>query len=155
MKPFIIIVHVFKVVDGQVKCLLLRRCSKFLSGNWQMVAGKVHEGESTTVGALRELFEETGLRPDRFYTADFLESFYLEKYDIICHSPVFIAFIDQNQNVTLSPHEHDEYKWLDIPEALSLLEFSGQRAALIHIEEQFIKKKPNKIFLLDLNDYYV
>lgn len=48
MKPFIIIVHVFKIVDGQAKCLLLRRCGKFLTGNWQMVAGKVHEGESAT-----------------------------------------------------------------------------------------------------------
>jgi dihydroneopterin triphosphate diphosphatase len=153
MKPFIVIVHVFKIIDGQAKCLLLRRCGKFLAGNWQMVAGKVHERESATVGALRELFEETGLRPNRFYTADFLESFYLEKYDIICHSPVFIAFLDQEQNVILSPQEHDEYKWLSISDALALLEFSGQRAALIHIEEQFIKKLPNERFLLNLNDY--
>lgn len=153
MKPFIVIVHVFKMIDGQAKCLLLRRCGEFLPGNWQMVAGKVHEGESATTGALRELFEETGLRPDRFYTADYLESFYLEKYDIICHSPVFVAFLDQEQNVTLSPQEHDDYKWLSIPEALSLLEFSGQRAALMHIEDQFIKRPPNNRFLLNLNDY--
>lgn len=150
MKPFIVIVHVFKIIDGQAKCLLLRRCGKFLAGNWQMVAGKVDEGESATVGAMRELFEETGLRPNRFYTADFLESFYLEKYDMICHSPVFIAFIDNEQNVTLSPQEHDAYKWANIPEALSLLEFSGQRAALRHIEEQFINKSPNERFLLNL-----
>ncbi|MCI0382405.1 MAG: NUDIX domain-containing protein [Chlamydiae bacterium] len=148
MKPFIVIVHVFKIIDGLARCLLLRRCGKLLAGNWQMVAGKVHEGESAAVAARRELFEETGLQPDRFYTADFLESFYLEKYDIICHSPVFIAFIDQEQSVILSPQEHDEYKWLSIPDALSLLEFSGQRAALIHIEDQFIKKLPNERFLL-------
>ncbi len=153
MKPFIVVVHVIKVSDGQAKCLLLRRCGKFLPGNWQMVAGKVNEGELATAGALRELFEETGLRPDRFYTADYLESFYLEKYNIICHSPVFVAFIDQEQDVTLSPTEHDEFKWLSISEALSYLEFSGQRAALMHIEDQFIKKEPNKRFLLNVHAY--
>lgn len=153
MKPFIVIVHVIKTINGQAKCLLLRRCGKFLAGNWQMVAGKVNEGESAKVGALRELFEETGLRPDRFYTADFLESFYLEKFDIICHSPVFVSFIDQEQKVVLSPHEHDQYKWLDIPQAISILEFSGQRSALLHIEEQFIKKSPNERFLLRHSDH--
>jgi len=150
MKPFIVIVHIFKMIDGQAKCLLLHRCGKFISGNWQMVTGKVHEGESAIAAAQRELFEETSLRPDRFYTADFLESFYLEKFDTICHAPVFLAFIDQEQTVILSPEEHDKYQWLSIPDALSLLEFSGQRAALIHIEEQFIKKTPNERFLLKL-----
>lgn len=149
MKPSIFSVHIFKIIDGQTKCLLLRRCSKFLTGNWQMVTGKAQEGETATMGALRELFEETGLRPDRFYNANFLESFYLEKYDIICHAPVFVAFIDQEQTVVLCPQEHDEYKWVNISDALSILEFSTQRAALIHIEEQFIKKAPNTRFLLN------
>lgn len=153
MKPFIVVVHIIKVIDGEAKCLLLRRCGQFLTGNWQMVAGKVHEGETATNGALRELFEETGLRPDRFYSADFLESFYVDKFDMIFHAPVFVSFIDREQKVTLSPHEHDDHKWLSIPEALSLLEFSGQRAALQHIEEQFIKKSPNPRFLLKQNDH--
>lgn len=150
MNPSIISVHILKICNGQAQCLLLRRCGKFLTGNWQMVTGKVHEKESATNAALRELFEETGLKPDRFYTADILESFYLMELNTICHAPVFIAFIDQSQDVILSPYEHDKYKWLAIPEALSILEFSGQRAALIHIEEQFVKKTPNERFLIPL-----
>jgi dihydroneopterin triphosphate diphosphatase len=152
MKPFIVTVHIVKMREKDVKYLLLRRCGKFLAGNWQMVAGKVNEGETATKGALRELKEETGLKPDRFYTADFVESFYLSKFDIMCHAPVFVAFIDNDQEIKLSPHEHDEFKWVTLPEALSLLEFSGQRAALQHIEEQFIKKTPNKIFQLNANE---
>jgi dATP pyrophosphohydrolase len=151
MKACVVAVYVIKVRDNQAKCLLLCRCGKFLNGNWQMVTGKVHEEETATAGALRELFEETGLRPDRFYSADIIDSFYLPEIDRICHSPVFVAFIDQEQDVTLSPYEHSDYNWLSIEEALSLLEFSGQRAALIHIEEQFIKKTPNERFLL--NEY--
>lgn len=143
-----IAVHVIKMINNQAEYLLLRRCSKFLNGNWQMITGKVHEEESAIAAALRELFEETGLRPDRFYTADIVESFYLPEFDRICHSPVFVAFIDQEQEVTLSPHEHSDYKWLSIAEALPLLEFSGQRAALRHIEKQFVKKIPNERFLL-------
>lgn len=147
MKPCVA-VHIIKICDNQAKCLLLCRSGQFLNGNWQMVTGKVHEEESATAGALRELFEETGLRPDRFYSADIVESFYLPEMDRIFHSPVFVAFIDQEQDVVLSPQEHSDYKWLSIPEALSFLEFSGQRAALRHIEEQFIKKTPNERFLV-------
>ena len=64
MKPFVVAVHTFKICEAQVKCLLLRRCSKHLTGNWQMVTGKLHKEELAVAGALRELFEETGLRPD-------------------------------------------------------------------------------------------
>lgn len=148
MKPRIVVVHVVQVNGNEAKYLLIRRCGKFLPGNWQMVAGKVEEGESTTEGALRELYEETGLRPDRFYTADFVESFFLPKFDMMCHAPVFVAFIDKAQEVKLSPKEHDDYQWLSRQDALSLLEFSSQREALLHIEEQFIKKSPNNRFLI-------
>jgi dATP pyrophosphohydrolase len=152
MKPFIVVVYIVKLQGKKVEYLLLRRCGKFLPGNWQMVAGKVNEEETATQGALRELYEETGLKPDRFYTADFVESFYLSKFDMMCHAPVFVAFIDQDQEITLSPEEHDEFKWVTFPEALSLLEFSGQRASLVHINDQFIKKMPNNLFLLKTNE---
>lgn len=152
MNPSIIAVHILKVYNGQAQCLLLRRCGKSLPGNWQMVSGKIHQKESAIRAALRELLEETGLKPDRFYTADILESFYLAERNTIYHVPVFVAFIDQEQDVILSPHEHDAYSWLSIPKALSMLEFSGQRAALVHIEEQFIKKTPNERFLISLHE---
>ena len=152
MKPFIVIVHVVKLRGNEVKYLLLKRCGKFLTGNWQMVAGKVEEGETGTQGALRELYEETGIKPDRFYTADFVESFYLPKFDLMCHAPVFVAFVDEDQEVVLSPKEHDEFTWVTLSEALSLLEFSGQRIALQHIDDEFVKKQPNNLFMLIPNE---
>lgn len=151
MKPNVVIVHIVKVRGNEVKYLLIRRCGKFLPGNWQMVTGKLEEGETATQGAIRELYEETGLKPDRFYTADFVECFYLAKFDMVCHAPVFVAFIDQDQEIVLSPKEHDEFKWVTFPEALSILEFSSQRAALEHINNQFIEKAPNNLFLLTTN----
>ncbi|MBT7264817.1 MAG: NUDIX domain-containing protein [Waddliaceae bacterium] len=149
MEPNIVIVHVLKKYDNEWRCLLLRRCSKFLPGNWQMITGKVQEKETAIKAALRELREESGLTPDRFYSADFVETFFLHTYNMVCFAPVFVAFIDQEQEIILSPQEHDDYKWVSFSDAFSILEFSGQRTALHHIQEEFIAKTPSERFIIE------
>ena len=49
----------------RVEILLMRRApGRILPGLWQCVSGSLEPGESVPAGALRELFEETGLGPD-------------------------------------------------------------------------------------------
>jgi 8-oxo-dGTP diphosphatase len=48
--------------DGQI--LLLRRAGGVLSGQWYLPGGAVEAGETPEQGAIRELFEESGLTPD-------------------------------------------------------------------------------------------
>lgn len=45
-------------------------------GAWEMVHGKVEPGESLPDAARRELFEETGLRPEKLLSIT-MHSFYL------------------------------------------------------------------------------
>ena len=146
--PQLVIVHVVQSWSEEKKCLLLRRCGKFMAGNWQMVAGKINANETAIHAAMRELKEETGLISDRIYSADYLETFYDHAKNAIFFAPVFVAFIDMQQNVSLSAHEHDAYEWVNFEKAYDLLEFRGQREALRHIVEQFIDKSPNNIFLI-------
>jgi dATP pyrophosphohydrolase len=47
--------------------LVIRRRTPYLKGTWQMVSGAVEAGETGWAAALREIEEETGLVPERFY----------------------------------------------------------------------------------------
>lgn len=144
--PFHTVAYIVKFEQGKPFYLLLRRCGDYLSGNWQMVSGGIENGETAWQAAFREVKEETNLIPDRFYTADIVESFYEVLWDSIVMAPVFLAFIDTPQHVKLSPTEHDEYRWVSYEEACQTLEFSDQRRIIKHIEENFIKKSPNERF---------
>lgn len=146
IQPLVVVVHVFQTHGDVVKCLLLRRVG-YLNGLWQMVTGKVQMGENTVESAKRELLEETGLIADRFYVADFVDTYFDPRHNAIFMAPVFVAFIDSPQRVKISP-EHDDYKWLSIEEAFNQLELYGQINGLKHIVERFINKEPLQHFVL-------
>jgi dATP pyrophosphohydrolase len=143
IKPFHVCSYVIKIENGTSHYLLLRRSGKYLNGNWQMVSGGIDAGETAWQAALREIREETNLIPDRFYSADAVESFYEVARDAILIAPVFVAFIETPQEIKLSPHEHDAFQWLSFKETLELLEFDNQRRIVKHIEENFVIKQPS------------
>ena len=129
--------------DG-VKALLLKRQHSKLAGTWCQVSGLLKRGEKAWQACLREIREETGIVPDRLYSADICEQFYnvcKERIEVV---PMFVAFIDSPRTVVLD-HEHNDYRWLSIPEALNLLPFPGQREMLRRIEEQFLQRPPSEL----------
>ena len=105
-----------------------------------MVSGTIEKGETTTAAASRELYEETGINSYRLYSADFIETYFDQRYDRIFSAVVFVAFIDNEQEIKLSKDEHDAYQWIDINEAIKYLEFNGQREGIKHIMENFINR---------------
>lgn len=151
IRPFGISVFVIKK-NAEPQYLLIRRCSKHLNGDWQMVSGKCEEGEAVWGTVLREIREETGLSVQELYSADFVEVFYELRYDMIMHIPVFVAFVEGDQKVVLSPEEHDAYEWLTYEEARERLAFEKQQQALDHIQKYFVKSQPNKRFKINTID---
>ncbi|HMQ95366.1 MAG TPA: NUDIX domain-containing protein [Amaricoccus sp.] len=132
--------------DVQHEVLLLRR-TQSLAGEWCQVAGSIEKGEAAWQTALRELDEETGLKPDTLYSADECEQFYEADRDSIAIVPVFVAFIDNAAEVTLN-HEHSEYRWVGFDAAVEMVPFSGQRRVLRRIEDEFVKRRPNEHLLI-------
>lgn len=90
---------------------MFRAPSSFHGETWQIVRGKVEEGETFIQAALRELSEETGLVPKEFYRVGSVETFYTTHHDTIWHSVPFLAMIDRDQTVTLN-REHTEFRWI-------------------------------------------
>ncbi len=145
VRPGHIVCFVVRIVDGVSQYLLLRRCGPSLKGNWQMVSGGIEHNEKAWEAALREVKEETGLSPDAFYLVDFVETFYEVASDKVVFGTVFLAMTGLSQNVVISD-EHDQYIWLSAEEALPYLQFTTQQKAVLHIEENYIKKEPFDYF---------
>jgi len=94
--------------NGITQTLLLRRTGKSIPGAWAQIAGGIEPGERAWQAAVREMREETGLAPDRVYSADYCEQFYAVEKETIILAPVFVAFIDTDQPIVLN-NEHDDY----------------------------------------------
>lgn len=130
--------------------LLIRRCGKYLPGTWQMISGGIESGETASQAALREIQEETGLIPQALYSADAVETFYMQSNDKITFVPVFVAFVG-NLKVSLSPKEHDAYEWLSFENAKDRLVWAEQRRVISHIHDTCVMRRPNELLRVEIN----
>ncbi len=124
----IIEAHVFRIIDGRLNFLLLKRAAteEVYPGLWQPITGRMHEGEKAWEAAIREIKEETGLSPESFWVVPNVNSFYNPVKDTASLIPVFAAKVAEDAEVVLSA-EHDDYMWTTLEEALPLLAWPGQR----------------------------
>ncbi len=118
-------VIIFKIVDGKILFLLLKRTEQ-RGGFWQPVAGGVHDGESLVDAVKRELLEETGIKNFvRIYSNIHSFEFNIEKYGTL-KEYVFGVRIADNIGAKLSP-EHTEMKWCSLDESLDLLKYDDNK----------------------------
>ena len=124
-------VHVARCTLGQEpQHLILRRAASetVFPGLWQCVTGRIEANENAVVAALREVHEECGLHPLRFWTLPYVSQFYSLRRDAIVSIPVFAAVIRDSEQETLS-HEHDLAEWCELTRATELLVIPAQREA--------------------------
>lgn len=137
--------HIFKIVNGEMKFLLLKRSPYEKYPNiWQMVTGKIKENEKAYQTALRELKEETGLEAEEIYAVPVVNSVYLSETDEICLIPVFVCRVKENSNIKISD-EHIEYKWVLPSEAIELLAWDGQKNSVRLINSYWFNAKEKLI----------
>ena len=142
--PYCISAYVIcKTAEGPLY-LLIRRCGKYLPGTWQMISGGIENSETAPQAAMREIKEETGLIPYALYSADAVETFYMQSNDKITFVPVFVAFVE-DKKITLSATEHDAYEWLPFEEAKNKLVWSEQRRVINQIHESCVLKDPSEL----------
>jgi dATP pyrophosphohydrolase len=150
IRSFSISAYVVGVEGGRGKYLILRRVSRYLHASWQQVSGRIEPGELGWQAALREIREETGLVPARFYSVDQTEIFYEHRQNCINIVPVFAGFVEGTPQVELSPSEHDEFRWITVAEARKFLPFSAQLASIEWIEARFVREQASDFLRIEL-----
>jgi dATP pyrophosphohydrolase len=114
--------------DASREVLLVRRATEPYRNEWFTVDGRLEPGELPYETALRELAEETGLRPMRLVSNDGASNLVPTVRGVVCiHG--FVAYVEPDSEVVLNA-EHTEAGWFGLDDAVRLLPLDSQRAAL-------------------------
>jgi 8-oxo-dGTP pyrophosphatase MutT (NUDIX family) len=125
----VIDVVVFRPIQRGWQVLVLRRGAHTrCPGSWEMVHGKVNEGESLPNAARRELFEETGLKPERLLSVT-MHPFYLVPSDTVQLAAVFAAVVAPDAPVVRGD-EHDKHGWVTVAAARRRFSWPHERRHL-------------------------
>jgi dihydroneopterin triphosphate diphosphatase len=115
--------------------LLLRRLPSH-SGFWQSVTGSLEADETHMEAAVREVYEETGYRPQ---PAELIELGLVNLFEIalqwrIKYAPgvthneeVCFALKVEKFDVVIDPLEHDTYAWVGYDAAMQMLYWESNR----------------------------
>lgn len=126
-KKKLIDVYPYRYVDNELEFLLFKRASgKIYHNQWRMIGGKVKENETYWQGALREFYEETGLKPVKFWTIPSVNTFYEHSTDIIHQIPAFAIQVGDGDEPELND-EHIEFAWLPQEKAIGKILWPEQK----------------------------
>ena len=130
--------------------LLLQSSSlKKESGKWGVPAGKLESTETPANAAVRELFEETGIRVTASQLFS-LGALYIRKPEVDYVYHMFKVQMDQLPSVLLS-NEHQNYKWASLEDLEGMPLMAGAKDAL----NRYRKMKGTKRAGASVNAYLV
>ncbi len=140
--PIQVLVYPVRKTNIYWEFLILKRV-KNRGGFWQGVTGAPENEETLLESAKRELYEETGYNPTNLIQTDISYIIPMEDRwkDIYPEGTkeipeyLFIAKINHSNHPKIDPIEHNEWKWCDFDEALSLLLWEDNKKAL-----KFVRK---------------
>ena len=97
---------------------LLLKTNDRRGGFWQNVTGKLEDNETFEEGGLREAIEETNLNIESIMDLLSLGLSYefTDQRERKVREESFLIILDQKWDITIDPHEHQEYKWIGIDE---------------------------------------
>ncbi len=132
-------VIVFRFMHDRPEYLLLKRSGdlSLYPNIWQIVTGWIEPGEKAFEAALREVREETGLRPARFWSVPYVGSFYDPDQDTLNLCPLFAVQVEPGVEPELSK-EHTASAWVALGEAIRRVVWPGQKEGLEVFHRQIV-----------------
>lgn len=121
--------YVIYAGKGEWHLLVLRRApGTRCTGAWECVHGNIESGERPEDAVLREIAEETGLRPDRLYNVC-CQTWYLHRKNVVEISVAFAALVDTMGRPRLG-NEHDAFEWMPFDAGVERVVWPRSRHAL-------------------------
>ena len=136
-------VYVFRRSARGARVLLLRRTTdrRTLPGAWQPVTGKRRARESAFAAARREVREETGLTPARWWMLE-TPALYVEPVSgALIVLPRYAAEITGAHEVRLS-REHDACAWLALSQAARRVVWGSQARGIESLGREVVRTGP-------------
>jgi 8-oxo-dGTP pyrophosphatase MutT (NUDIX family) len=128
-------VSVWCYVERPLRVLLLRRPATRAAG-WQPVTGRVEPEDATLEAACaREIREETGLPPPARVDDLGIEQEFVGYDGATYRQRSFAARYDAPHPPRVS-HEHEDARWATVDEAMALLRWDEDKAALRALVER-------------------
>jgi dihydroneopterin triphosphate diphosphatase len=131
-------VYLFRRRPRRVEFLALRRAKGRLAGVWQPVTGTRERGETALAAARREVREETGFLPRRWWRLEDMLIFHGTKDDAVHFVPRFVAEVTASDRVRIS-REHDAHAFLTAAAAGRRYLWASQRRALAAVRDQILR----------------
>ena len=131
-------VHLFRRRGARVEFLILKRSARRrIPGVWQPITGGLRRGESVLAGAAREVLEETGLEPRRWWAVESPTVYFDAAADQVHVLPVLAAEVGASDRVRLSP-EHDSFQFVSAAQAARRFLWRQQRVALAAVRREVL-----------------
>jgi 8-oxo-dGTP pyrophosphatase MutT (NUDIX family) len=133
------------VKDGKI--LLIKRVKDPYKGHWGLVGGKMEFGEFVEETAVREFYEETGIRASFDCLAGIASEIVFDKGEKANHFLLFVSRLRSESSEFSVGHE-GELKWFD----LSALDRGIMIPSdYIMVREYILKDNPVKIHKIRMN----
>lgn len=130
-------VYPYRCRGRQHQFLVLKRHPHVMYGStWRMVGGKILRGETGWQAALRELREETGQTPLRFWSLPSVNTFYEWETNRVTLAPAFAAELEADP---VLDDEHVEFDWVDALVAADRVSWPEQRR-LLHLADELLAR---------------
>ena len=112
--------------------VLQRAVGNMFAGNWELAGGKVEATDASVRDAVaREVLEETGLKVSEVLGE--IDDVHELKLEIDRKGLVPVRYavaVENSNNITLSPEEHSQYRWVTLEDVDSLSMSPGMRKAV-------------------------
>ena len=104
---------------GRQASHLKRHADKPYGQTWGLPAGKIEKGEDPRQAAVREVFEEVGIKLDPAKLQEVVKAYLgVDGLRYVFHA--FRVRLEKAPTISLEPEAHTEAKWLTVEEALKL-----------------------------------